>query len=72
MREVLERLVRMSRAQGVETVAMHVGDEETIRILERERVDYAQGFHVGSPAAVTERLDQIVARALRHNLAVTV
>jgi EAL domain-containing protein (putative c-di-GMP-specific phosphodiesterase class I) len=51
---------------GVETVAVFVGDEETLQILEAERVDYAQGFFVGSPAPIAMSLDEIVDRAARQ------
>jgi EAL domain-containing protein (putative c-di-GMP-specific phosphodiesterase class I) len=34
---------------GKKTIAEFVTDEETIRLLEKAGVDYAQGYHVGKP-----------------------
>lgn len=49
----LRVLVAQAKRMGVDVAAVFVGDEETVRILEREGVDYGQGFHIGGtvPAA---------------------
>ena len=65
-REALRRLLALTRARGVETIAVHVGDEETVRVLEQERVDYAQGFHIGAPAPVARSLAEIVEQAAQR------
>jgi EAL domain-containing protein (putative c-di-GMP-specific phosphodiesterase class I)/DNA-binding response OmpR family regulator len=54
-RDVDQRLVRsiveMARALNKLTIAEFVGDAETLRLLREYGVDYAQGYHVGRPAA---------------------
>jgi len=45
-------IVGIAQGLGIKTVAESVSDEETIRLLRRHGVDYAQGFHVGRPAPV--------------------
>jgi hyaluronan synthase len=50
-RAALGGILSLTRAHGVETIAVFVGDEATIRALEGAGVDYAQGFHVGIPMA---------------------
>ncbi len=37
---------------GKKTIAEHVGDEETVRLLTGLGVDYGQGYHLGPPAAL--------------------
>jgi EAL domain-containing protein (putative c-di-GMP-specific phosphodiesterase class I) len=40
----------VAQALGIKTVAESVTNAETIRLLQKHGVDYAQGFHVGRPA----------------------
>jgi diguanylate cyclase (GGDEF)-like protein/PAS domain S-box-containing protein len=47
---MVKAIVGVSRALGIKTVAESVADEETIGLLHKHRVDYAQGFYVGKPA----------------------
>ena len=49
---MVSAIVSMARGLGIKTVAESVSDEETIQLLRRHGVDYAQGFHVGPPAPV--------------------
>ncbi len=53
-----QHLVRMmaevARGLGIKTIAEHVSDEETLRLLREYGVDYAQGYHVGRPGPVSE------------------
>jgi diguanylate cyclase (GGDEF)-like protein/PAS domain S-box-containing protein len=49
---MVNAIVGIARRLGIKTVAESVSDEETIRLLRRHGVDYAQGFHVGRPAPV--------------------
>ena len=39
----------MARGLGKATIAEFVGDQETVDMLARMGVDYAQGYHVGRP-----------------------
>jgi len=48
---LVKAIVEMARALRKKTVAGHVEDEETLRRLRESGVDYAQGYHVGRPAA---------------------
>ena len=58
--EVDEHMVRaivgVSQALGIKTVAESVADEETIGLLRKHHVDYAQGHHVGEPAPLSSAL----------------
>jgi diguanylate cyclase (GGDEF)-like protein/PAS domain S-box-containing protein len=47
---MVKAIVGVSQALGIKTVAESVADEETIGLLQKHQVDYAQGFHVGKPA----------------------
>jgi diguanylate cyclase (GGDEF)-like protein/PAS domain S-box-containing protein len=49
---MVNAIVGIAQGLGIKTVAESVSDEETIRLLRRHGVDYAQGFHVGAPAPV--------------------
>jgi diguanylate cyclase (GGDEF)-like protein/PAS domain S-box-containing protein len=56
---VIEAIVDLARKLKKKTIAEYVEDEETLRLLTEVGVDYAQGFHVGSPAPVAEALSRI-------------
>jgi diguanylate cyclase (GGDEF)-like protein/PAS domain S-box-containing protein len=47
---MVKAIVGVSQALGIKTVAESVADEETIGLLHKHKVDYAQGFYVGKPA----------------------
>jgi EAL domain-containing protein (putative c-di-GMP-specific phosphodiesterase class I) len=47
---MVKAIVGVSQALGIKTVAESVADEETIGLLHKHHVDYAQGFYVGKPA----------------------
>lgn len=49
---MVNAIVGMAQGLGIKTVAESVSDEETIHVLRRQGVDYAQGFYVGRPAPV--------------------
>lgn len=49
---IVESLANFARKEGVRTVAEHVEDAETARILADMGVDYAQGWHFGKPELV--------------------
>lgn len=49
---IVESLANFARKEGVRTVAEHVEDAETARILADMGVDYGQGWHFGRPQLV--------------------
>ncbi len=46
---IVESLANFARKEGMRTVAEHVEDAETARILVDMGVDYGQGWHFGAP-----------------------
>jgi hyaluronan synthase len=71
-RESLHGLLSTTQGRGVETVAVFVGDEETVQVLADERVDYAQGFYIGTPDSTTSSLAEIAERAAEQYAAAVV
>lgn len=55
---MVEAIVGVSQALGIKTVAESVADEETIGMLQKHHVDYAQGYYVGKPAPIGVALSQ--------------
>jgi diguanylate cyclase (GGDEF)-like protein/PAS domain S-box-containing protein len=53
---MVKAIVGVSRALGIKTVAESVADEETIGLLQKHRVDYAQGYYVGKPTPLNAAL----------------
>jgi len=53
---VVQSVVDIARGLGKRTIAEFVGDGETLALLRRYGVDYAQGFYVGRPQPL-ESLD---------------
>src|SRR2546423_12977930 len=51
---ILRSIVEMAGALGKRTIAEFVGDQESIRLLREEHVDYAQGHHVARPRPLSE------------------
>ena len=49
---IVESLANFARKEGMHTVAEHVEDAETARILADMGVDYGQGWHFGRPRLV--------------------
>jgi PAS domain S-box-containing protein len=47
---LVKAIVNLARGFGQRTIAEGVEDEETLTLLREYGVDYAQGFHLGSPA----------------------
>jgi diguanylate cyclase (GGDEF)-like protein/PAS domain S-box-containing protein len=54
---LIRAAVDIARGLGKKTIAEYVGDDETVELLRSLGVDYAQGFHVGRPAPLVERLE---------------
>lgn len=53
---LVKAIVGLAQDFGYETIAEGVEDAETLALLQDCGVDYAQGFHLGRPAAVDESL----------------
>ena len=53
---VIEAIVSIAKGLGKRTVAEFVEDQATVDVLREVGVDYAQGFHLGRPAPVSELL----------------
>jgi EAL domain-containing protein (putative c-di-GMP-specific phosphodiesterase class I) len=53
---VVKAIVGVAQALGIKTVAESVADEETIALLQKHQVDYAQGYFVGKPAPLSAAL----------------
>jgi diguanylate cyclase (GGDEF)-like protein/PAS domain S-box-containing protein len=53
-RLILKSIVEMAEALGKQTIAEFVSDQESIRLLREQHVDYAQGYHVARPRPLSE------------------
>jgi EAL domain-containing protein (putative c-di-GMP-specific phosphodiesterase class I) len=53
---MVKAIVGVSQALGIKTVAESVADEDTIDMLQKHQVDYAQGYWVGKPAPLNGEL----------------
>jgi diguanylate cyclase (GGDEF)-like protein/PAS domain S-box-containing protein len=51
---IVRSVVQMANGLGKQTIAEFVGDAETIRLLRTLGVDYAQGYYIGRPRALSE------------------
>jgi PAS domain S-box-containing protein len=51
---LVKAIVSLARGLGQKTIAEGVEDEETLDLLHDYGVDFAQGYHLGGPAPVTE------------------
>ena len=60
---VVKSLARIATELGKQTVAEFVEDAETLELVRRYGVDFAQGFHIGVPQPVSAWLGQTVAVA---------
>jgi EAL domain-containing protein (putative c-di-GMP-specific phosphodiesterase class I) len=49
---MVRAIVGVAQGLGIKTIAESVADDETIRLLKEQGVDYAQGFHVGRPGPI--------------------
>ena len=57
---VIEAVVRIAFGLGKETIAEFVTDERTERMVGRLGVDYAQGFHIGTPVPIQALLNNTI------------
>jgi diguanylate cyclase (GGDEF)-like protein len=53
---VIEALVAIARGLNKQTIAEGVEDEQTELFLRHNGVDYAQGYHIGRPVPVSQRI----------------
>ena len=53
-RSMVEAICQIGKTMGLTMIAEYVGDDETIEVLNRIGVDYAQGFHIGEPAPLAD------------------
>jgi EAL domain-containing protein (putative c-di-GMP-specific phosphodiesterase class I) len=53
---IVKALVDVAAGAGMKTVAVFVSDDETLRLLREQGVDYAQGYTVGRPSPVEDAL----------------
>ena len=51
---LVKAMVEVARGLGKKTVAMFVSNNETMRLLREFGVDYAQGYFIGQPKAISE------------------
>jgi diguanylate cyclase (GGDEF)-like protein len=51
----VKSMVTLAQELGIETVAEFVENEEILRIVDEFGVDFAQGYHIGRPAALFSR-----------------
>jgi len=56
---VVEAIVGIAKGMGKLTIAEFVADGETVHLLEKCGVDYAQGYHVGRPRPLREVLAEV-------------
>ncbi|MFU8821492.1 MAG: EAL domain-containing protein [Gammaproteobacteria bacterium] len=58
---MVDAIHRVGKAMGIRMIAEHVECRETLELLERIGIDYAQGFHIAVPAPVS-RFARLVSR----------
>jgi len=52
---IVTKIARLVRGQGRRTVAMHVEDADTVKLLKEAGVDYGQGYYLGQPESLRGR-----------------
>ena len=52
---IVSSICEIAKATDSKTIAEHVGDYETLKLLRHLGVDYAQGFYMGKPSATLQR-----------------
>ncbi|MDM7266676.1 MAG: EAL domain-containing protein [Aquificaceae bacterium] len=55
-RSFVRSIVDIAKTLGIKTIAEQVEDEETLNILLSLGVDYAQGYYIGRPAPMEEKI----------------
>ena len=57
---VVRAVVDIARGLGTKTIAEFVADDDTVELLHELGVDYGQGYHLGRPAPLSDRLPTLV------------
>ena len=52
---LVTKVAKLVTGQGRRTVALHVGDSETVSLLKEAGVDYGQGYYLGQPESLRGR-----------------
>jgi diguanylate cyclase (GGDEF)-like protein/PAS domain S-box-containing protein len=58
---VVQAVVSIAHGLNTRTIAECVGDDATVELLRTLGVDYGQGYHLGRPAALDQRLPHLIA-----------
>jgi EAL domain-containing protein (putative c-di-GMP-specific phosphodiesterase class I) len=58
-RLVIQAVVAIAGGLGKQTVAEHVGDDQTVTLLRALGVDYGQGYFLGEPQPLGDFLAQV-------------
>lgn len=66
-RHVVQAIVSLAKAFGLQTIAEGIESEETLTLLRALGVDFGQGFHLGRPAPIAEPLAPTEACHLQHH-----
>lgn len=53
-RRLVEHIVSLAQSFEIETIAEGVEDEQTLLLVQQLGVDFAQGYHIGRPARLTD------------------
>ncbi len=56
---IVKALVAIAHGLGTKTVAEFVGDDATLNLLRELGIDYGQGYHLGQPGPINERLPKL-------------
>jgi EAL domain-containing protein (putative c-di-GMP-specific phosphodiesterase class I) len=62
-RHLVQAMADVAQRLGVKTIAEYASDEETVGLLRKYGVDYAQGYHIGRPGPVSEVIGGRVRKA---------
>ena len=54
---LVKAMAEIAHAFGKKTIAEYVEDQETLALLDKYQIDYAQGYHIGRPVPVTSILE---------------
>ncbi|MGI9081488.1 MAG: sensor domain-containing protein [Thermoleophilaceae bacterium] len=57
---VVQAVVSIARGLNARTIAEFVGDDATVELLHKLGVDHGQGYHLGRPAALDQRLPHLI------------
>ncbi len=58
---IIESVVSIAKGLGKRTIAEFVGDDETQQFLQRQGVDYAQGYYIGRPVPIDDAFPDLPA-----------